>query len=158
MRNPVPKLQGLLQRIAPEVEITVFCAQVLAAVALVFDREGRGEALVEDVDAGYADFYVTGRHLGVLAAALDNFALHLDHIFASEGGCSFHKLGGSVRFHNQLGNAVAVAQVDECHAAEFTGALHPPGKGHSLSYITNAEFSAGIRSVHCYILYALIFY
>ena len=52
-------------------------------------------------------------------------------------------------FKYKLCNTIAITQVDKCHTAEFTGALDPPGEGHSLSNITNAELSAGIRSVHC---------
>ena len=120
MRYSVPKFEGLLQRIASKVEIAILRTQVLAAVALVFDREGRGETFVEDIYFGNADFNVAGRHFCVFAAALHHFALRLDYEFTPQGGRGFHQFGGSIGFDHQLGNPVTVAQVYESHSAEFT--------------------------------------
>ena len=66
MGEPVAKGQGLLERVSPEVQITELGSDVLAAVALVFDCEGRGHGLVENIDGlnFYLDF--SGGHLGVL--------------------------------------------------------------------------------------------
>ena len=47
-----------------------------------------------------------------------------------------------------LCQAIAVAQVDESHAAHSAGALHPSGEGHGLAGIGYAEFSASVGSEH----------
>ena len=49
MGNLVPESQRPLERTAPEVQVTVLHTEVLTAVTLFLNGEGRGDALVEDI-------------------------------------------------------------------------------------------------------------
>ena len=46
------------------------------------------------------------------------------------------------------GDAIAVAQVDECHTTHFAAALHPSGQGYFLANIFDAKFAACVGSIH----------
>ncbi len=140
--------QGALERAAAKVQVTVFGTEVLTAVALFLDGEGRRYALVEDGDGFQFDFDVSGGHLGVLGAAFHHFAGCLDHVFTAQGGGGLHQGGGGIGLYHQLGDAIAVTQVDECHAAQFTGLLHPSCQRYLLAFVLNAEFPASVCSVH----------
>ena len=148
MGHFVPKGQGALERSPAEVQVTVFHAEVLAAVGFFLDGEGRGDALVQDIDGRYFDLDVAGGHLGVLGLAFHHFAGGLDHEFAAQGRGRFHQGGGRIGLYHQLGDAVAVAKVDEGHAAQFTGFLDPTGERYLLPFVFQAELSACVRSVH----------
>ena len=148
MCNLVTQHQRVLQRIAAQVQVPVFHADILSAVALVFDGEGRGDALVEDVDGVHLDFDVARIHLRVLALALQDFAGSLDDEFPSQRSGGFHQLGGGVGLHHQLRDAIAVAQVDEGHSSQFTGLLDPSGQRYLPAFVRNAEFPACVCTVH----------
>ena len=152
MSHFVTQGQGALQRTAAQVQVTVFGAEVFAAVALLLNGEGRSHALVQDMDGRYLDFDVTGGHLGVFRLTFNHFSLHLNHEFTAQGGGHIHQGSGSVGLHDQLGDAVTVTEVDKGHAAQFAGFLYPSGKGHLLPFVLNAELSACVCSVHslCY--------
>ena len=148
MGNPVTQFQRPFEGSAAQVEIAVFCTDVFAAVALLFNGEGRGERFVEDIDGFETDFDVSGVDFGVLAGAFDHCSRRLNHEFAPEGGGGFHQCGVGISLHHELCDSITVAKVNEGHASEFTAALHPSGQRHLFSNITYAEFSAGIASVH----------
>ena len=148
MCNLVTQHQRVLQRIAAQVQVPVFHADILSAVALVFDGEGRGDALVEDVDGVHLDFDVARIHLRVLALALQDFAGSLDDKFPSQRSGGFHQLGGGVGLHHQLRDAIAVAQVDEGHSSQFAGLLDPSGQRYLPAFVRNAEFPACVCTVH----------
>ena len=149
MRNLVPEFESLAQRVAAQVEVAVFRTEFLSAVADILNRERRGLCLVQDLEFSNFDFYVSGRHLGVLAGTLDDLSRGLHHEFTSEGSGCLHKFPFR-GIHNQLGDTVAVAQVDECHTSEFATFLHPPGESDGFACIFYAELSASMCSVHIF--------
>ncbi len=51
MRNPVAEFERLAERVAPQVEVAVLGAELLAAVAHVLNRERRRLSLVEHLDS-----------------------------------------------------------------------------------------------------------
>ena len=140
--------QGLLQRAAAKVQIAVLSADILTAVAFVLDGERRSHGLVQYVDASDLDFNLAGRHLEVLALAFDHFSDGLDDIFTAEGGGGGDQLRVGVCLDYELGDAIAVAKVDECHSSEFPRPLHPSCEGDFLADVSDAEFSASVSSVH----------
>ena len=148
MGKLVPQRQRLLERIPSQIQITVLGAEILAAVALVLDRERRGDGLVEDVDRLKFDLNVTCVHPGVPALTLDYLTGGLDDIFTAQRGRCLHQSCVCVRLKHELRDAIAVTQVNESHSAELPGPLHPTGKGHLLPDILNAEFPACVCSVH----------
>ena len=58
------------------------------------------------------------------------------------------RLGGGVFLDDDLGDAVAVPQVDEGHGAEVPHFLHPSGQGDGLVDVAGPEAAAGMGSVH----------
>ena len=148
MGDTVTEHECLLERSAAKVEITVFHPEVIPAVRLVFDREGRGDGFIEDRNAGNLDFDLSGRHFEVFALALNDFTCRLDDKLASEGGRRFDKISRSVRLDDKLCDAVAVAEIDKGHTSEFTGLLDPAGEGNPLPGVRDAELSASMCSVH----------
>ena len=55
----------------------------------------------------------------------------------------------------KLGDAVAVAKVHEGHSSELSALLYPSGQGHCLACIFDAEFSAGVCSVHMCLVFII---
>ena len=140
--------EGALQGRAAQVEVAVFRPQVLASVALLLDGEGRGDGFIQDADGGEFDLDLAGGHLRILALALEHLARGLDHEFTAQAGGGLDQRRVGVRLHDQLRDAVAVAQVDEGHAAEFAGFLHPSREGDCLSFVGETQLAASVGSVH----------
>ena len=149
MRNLVTEHESVLERVSPEIQISVFRTDILASVALVLNRERRGYRLVEDIDGAELYFNVACIHLRVLALALHNLALYLDDELPSERCCGAYEFFRSVGLDNELRDAVAVAEIDECHSAEFPGFLYPAGEYYLLAHIRDAELSTGVCSEKC---------
>ena len=63
---------------------------------------------------------------------------------------SFCCLVRGVKIGDQLRDAVAVAQVYECHRSEVAHLLHPAGEGCGFSYVGGPELAASVGSVHNY--------
>ena len=82
--HTVAQLKVAAHRVAAYVEVTVFHTQVVAAIALVLNGKGRRLGLVEHRQFLDVDFDFAGRNLRVLAAALDDNAFGLQHIFAPQ--------------------------------------------------------------------------
>ena len=142
------QFQVAAHHFAAQVEIAVLHAQFVAAVGVLLDGERRHVRGVEHGERGHGDFNVARRHLVVLRIAFAYGADHLDHVFAPEfvGLCA--KFGVGLFVKHELRDAVAVAQVDKCHAAHLAHALHPAGKRHAFADIIYTEFSASFCSVH----------
>ena len=149
VRNLVPQFESLAQRVAAQVKVAVFRTEFLSSVADILDGERRGLGLVQDLERCHLDFYVSGRHLGVLAGTLYDLSGGLYHEFPSERSGCLHEF--SFRgVDDQLGDAVAVAQVYESHTSEFAAFLHPPGESDGFACIFYAELSASMCSVHIF--------
>ena len=148
LRHLVPQNHVALKRRTPQVEVAVFHAQVVAAVGILLDGEGRGLRFVEHFDAFGRHFDVARRHLGVLRFAFDDTARDLQHPFASHAGRRFAHLGGAVFFDDDLRQTVAVAQVDEGHGSEVSYFLHPSRQGDGLVDVVGPEGAARMGSVH----------
>ena len=134
--------------VSAQVEIAVFHADVVAAVGIIFDGEGRRDALTENIEVCNDYFDVAGGQVGVLALSLLHLSLDLDAELASQFVGALAELCIYGFIEHQLCESVAVAQVDEGHTAHFSGALHPSGQGHLLAYVGDSQFSACVCSVH----------
>ena len=137
-----------LQGRTPQVEVAVLHAQVVAAVRDLFDGEGGHFGFVQDGHLLGRDLDVARRHFGVFRLPLDDFADDLDDPFAAHAADRFARLGGGVFLDDDLGDAVAVPQVDEGHGAEVPHFLHPSGQGDGLVDVAGPEAAAGMGSVH----------
>ncbi len=142
------QLKVAAHRCAADVEIAVAHAQVVAAVAVVFDGERRHFAGVEDGELVGDNLDVAGRKLRVLGGALGNRAFYLYYKFTAEAVGGLGEGGIVVVVKYNLCNAVAVAEVYEGHTSHFAGALHPAGQGNFFALVAKAEFAACIASIH----------
>ena len=110
-------------RIATNVEVAVFHTKIVAAVTIVLNCEWRGLGLVQHIKLLHFYFNLTRGDLGVLRAALDDLAGHLDDVFASQLSGLLAERSIGLHVESQLRDTVAVAQVDKSHAAKVTAAL-----------------------------------
>ena len=148
VRHPVPQDQRPLQRRPAQVEVAVFHAQVVAAVRLLLDREGRNVRAVEDHERIGRDLDLARGQLGILRLAFDDAARHLQDEFAAQFGGRPAGLFGRVLLDDDLRQAVAVAQVDEGHGAQVAHLLHPAGERHRLADVRGTQRTACMGSVH----------
>ena len=144
----VTQLQVFAHTRAPQVEIAVFHAQVVATVGVVLDREGGRQTRAQHVELAGYDFDVASGHFRVLARAFGHCAFHLYHIFAAQLVGTLTQLGVNVVVKHDLRDAVSVAQVDEGHAAHLAGALHPACQGHHFACVLETKFAISLCPVH----------
>ena len=67
-----------------QIQITVFHPQVVTAVRLVFDGEGRGHGRIQNVQFGNDQFDLARGDMGVLARTFFDGTRYLNNIFASD--------------------------------------------------------------------------
>ena len=131
-----------------QVEVAVFHAEVVAAVGVVLYGEWGHLRGVEHAQARGYDLDVAGGEVGVLGRALGHAAGNLGHIFAAEVVGLLAEGGVVGVVEHYLRDAVAVAQVNEGHAAHAARLLYPSGEGNLLAGIGEAKLAARICSVH----------
>ena len=76
----------------------------------------------------------------------------LYHKLPAQRGCAFLESGVCRALDHELGDSIAVAQVNKCHSSQFSGLLYPAGQGHLAAGVFNAEFSASVCSVHIWLV------
>ena len=137
-----------MQLLAAEVEEAVLEAHLLALLGLFVrdvERRHAGDALHHELvrlDLDLAGGQVVVDRLGI--AQLD-LARHGDDALEV---CLLHEAEETAaRVHDDLGDAVVVAQVHEEDAAVVAEAEHPAGETDGLAGVFLAELVAGMRSV-----------
>ena len=121
--------QVVLDRIAPDVEVAVTHPQVFAAVRFVLDGKGRQVAGVEHLEAFDHQFHFAGGIVRVFRGAFDDRTFGLYDVFPAQFFGGFQQSGSRLFVESQLGDAVAVAQVDEYHLSQVAQVLHPTCQG-----------------------------
>ena len=144
----MPLPQVALQAGAAQVEITVREAQVLVADFLV-ERERRHLGLVEHGQGVGDEFDLARGQRGV------GLALQTRGDLAGDGDDILRAqavgLPGHLRVflgpEDDLGDALAVAQVDENDAAVVAARIDPTGQRGGLAHVGGAELGAGMGTV-----------
>ena len=150
------KLQILANHGTAQVEITIFHADVVAAICIVFYGERRSETGAEHHQfLGYYLYFSCGE-IGVLAFAFVHDALHLYAVFTAEVVGLVAQVFVVCLIKHELRDAIAVTKVGKCHATHLACALHPSGKGHFLALIGESKLSTCLCPVHIYCM--VIFY
>ena len=111
-----------------EVHVAVLQAGVFIDVHVVFHGEWRGAALVENPDFFGDDFHFAGGEIGIDGLRRTDFdeAFHGDDVFRAEHVRFIVRFGERiVRVKDELGDAFAVAEVDENDASEIAAAVNP---------------------------------
>ena len=133
---------------AAQVHVAIFQAHFLGDVHGLFHGEGRRARFVQDPDLFGKQLHLAGGQIridGVRAAQGDG-TFDRDHILRA------HLLGFAVRglvrigANGNLGDAFAVAQVDEDHAAEIAVAVNPAHQQGARAGVRGAQLAAGVST------------
>ena len=147
LAQPVAQDQSVLKGLAPQVEVTVMEPDVLVGqvIAELGDLERRRRAGIQDAGRGHLEFDGPGRELRVRHARGpgDHFAGDAQDVFAAEVVGDGHE-GRVVGLDDDLGEAVAVAEVHEDLVVVTPVGIHPPVQGDGLPDVGIAEFAAGV--------------
>ena len=84
MSHPVAQFQCPAQRVAPQIEVTVLCTQILSAIGIVLYCKRRRNRAVENLYGRKFYLYLSGWNLAVLALALRHNTGGLYYIFPSQ--------------------------------------------------------------------------
>ena len=131
-----------------DVEVAVLEAQVLAGLDVVLDLERGRLGGVEHLDLGAEHLDLAGCEVGVGLAldAMAHLALDEDRPLGTHGlGGGEHLGRAQVGVEEDLGEALAVAQVDEDQAAEISTGTDPSGKRDCLADVLCTQLTAGVR-------------
>ena len=148
-RGRVPQPERLLHRLAAQVEVAILEAHLFGQVLLV-DHEGRRGGGIEDLElvGEHLDFPASqgGVHRALGAAADD--PRHAQHELVA------HAVGrregrGAIRVADHLHQALAIAQVDEDHAAVVAPAVRPAEEGDALAQETGVGEAAVFGAHSC---------
>ena len=133
-------LEVALQAFAAQVDVAVAETDGLVDVGALVDGERRGVGRREDLDGAVLQLDLSGGELGVdraLDAVLDR-AGDAQHILVAQ-------VVGLL--DDALGDAGAVAQVDECEVlAVLSAALDPAAQGDLVSDVAGAQLAAPVRA------------
>ena len=131
---------------AAQIHVAVLQADVFADADFLFHGERRRARFVEDPDLRRHHFDFAGGQVGIhgLGRALLHRAFHRDHVFGA------HLFGALVNgridifVEDRLGEAFAVAQVDEDHAAVIAPPVDPAHQEDLLARVGGAQLAAGM--------------
>ena len=128
-----------------EVEVAILQAQLLVGLGPVHLEGRRGRGVVEH-QLGGPDLDRAGLELGVLLAGKPggDDPLDPDHVLVAELARSGLQLGAGVGLEDDLGDPVAVAQVDEDQPAEIAPGVHPAVEHNGLPDMVLRQFAAGM--------------
>ena len=145
--QPMPDDEDLLHRRPAQVEVAISEPELLVGLGPVHLERRRGRGVVDDQVLD-ADLDGTGLEPGVLLAgqAGGDRAFHADHVLVAQLAGAGLELGAGLGLEDDLGDAVAVAQVDEDQAAEVAPGVHPAVQDDGISHVVYRQFTAGMRS------------
>ena len=135
---------------AAQIQITIFHANIIATISLVFDCERRCLALAQYIQLFYKDLNVASFHLRVLRLTLTYCSHNLDTPLTTKSVSLFAKFSILGLVKHQLCQSIAVTQVNKRHTAHLSGSLNPSGQFHLLSGIGKSELATSISSIHIY--------
>ena len=149
LRNSMAQGEVVLHLRAAEVEVAVLEADLFVGDGVVCDGEGRGLGVVEEEELVGDDFDEAGGHVGVGEAfsAETDFSFDGYDEFAA-GGFGFGVGGGGgFLVEDDLGDAGAVAEVEEYEVAVVAATVDPAHEDDGLIILIDAEFAALMRAL-----------
>ena len=148
--HPAAQQEAPLHRLAPDVEVAVLEAHALVDRGVRFiDVERRGLRLGQDLDGARPELDLARGELRVLRSGQPPGDL---------AGCAHHELradprgdrvgfGGFRRVHDDLGDPMTVAQVEEDQLAVVAAAMDPAGQARADARVGGAQLAAGMAAV-----------
>ena len=135
-----------LYGISSQIQITVFHPQIITTIGIILDGEGRHGRLVEDVKRSYFNLDFSSGYIHILVRPLNNLAFGLQNKFPSKR--LLVQLFIQVFIEYQLGDTIAVAQVNKSDGAKFSNGLYPSSQGYLVSDMRCSQLPTGMRSEH----------
>ncbi len=134
---------------AAKVDVAVLEADFLVGDGVFSGREGGRLRVVEEEERVGDELDFAGGHVGVgeAFAAVAEDSGDGDDVLGARGfglGVSF---GADFLIEDDLGDAGAVAEVEEDEIAVVAAAIYPTHEGDGLAGVGAAEFSAGVRAL-----------
>ncbi len=152
--DAVAHSERFLQRSAAQVEVSVLQPLFFVRIDGVGNLEWRSLALVEDRELDGMHFDIAGGNLRVLVGApARDHAAHADHPLAAQR--SRHVVGGArqiavtreIGIKDELGDALAIPQVDKYAAAMVAVAGYPSEKNDQLAFVCRAQLAAVVGTL-----------
>ena len=146
LQGPVAEHEVAGDLRAAQVEVTVLQAQGVGDLDVLVQGKGRSLAGIEDAQFLHQHLDLAGLQLGVfhVRGAAGDRAAHGDDPFAAQlVGLGMHRLV-DLRVEDHLGDAPAVAQVDEDNPAMVAAAEHPAHEDGFPVEKIRAEIVAGV--------------
>ncbi len=114
---------------AAQIEITIAEPEILVA-RIGVERERENVGAIQNAQMLRQQFDVTGGQLWILCAGNSrrHFAFHFDHIFVTESMGNGRQFRIFFRTKNDLGQSLAIAQIDENDATMIAPDMHPAGE------------------------------
>ena len=148
--HPAAQQQAPLHRLAPDVEVAVLEADALVDRGIGFvDVERRGLGLGQDLDGACPQLDLARGELRVLRSGQPprDLAGGAHHEFRADPRGDHVGLGGFGRVHDDLGDPVAVAQVEEDELAVVAATMDPAGQPRVDARVGGAQLAAGMAAV-----------
>src|SRR6185369_5612624 len=150
-KQAMPQTQIRLQLRPAQIEIAILQTQVFSRQRVVrsIKLKWQRPRIVQNHDFSRLHFDVAGDQLWIASGfvAHDNFTGHRQNVFTT------HVLGFRVRrarvflIHHHLGDAIAIAQIDESQWTKVAPAPAPAHQDHSLAGIFFSQRAAGMRAL-----------
>ena len=143
-RNLVAQPEIALHLGAAQVDVAVLQPHFLVLDRLFGGRERRQARVVQHPQLGGLDLDFAGRHLGIdgVRVAQAHLAHRGDHVLRPHLLALGVALGREFLVEHHLGNAAAVAQVEEDQVAVVAPPVHPAHHHHGLAGVGGAQFAA----------------
>ena len=140
--------QRLLHLGPAQVQVAVLQTQIFRRQVLLRGRKGRRLAAVQDFQGRDAEFDFAGVQLRIRGAfgPMGHFPLDANDIFGPQAAGLLDHLLAALGAGDDLGLAIAVAEVDEHRAAVVAGAVHPSAERYFLSNVFRPKLAASVSS------------
>ena len=127
-----------------QVKVTPRKTQVFTGVATVLNGERRSFGSIEKLPFVGHNLNLAGHHVGVDHTVRTGAHLALDrkHIFRTQNMDIFVCRRGNIGAEHNLGQPVAVAQVDKNEAAVVAAVLHPTHQANIFTIIIDGQLAA----------------
>ena len=137
-----------------QVEEAVFEAQVFADLVSFVVLHWERQRLADVVDGDFVGyhFHLAGGELGIdgLGGTFHDLAGNLDHGFRLESvGLRVHFAAVGVKHH--LGDALAIAQIDEADAPEIAHGVNPANQGYFFPGVGGRQAIAVVSAEHFFV-------
>ena len=145
-RDFVAQPEVALHLDAAEIDVAIFEADLFVLDGFFGGREGGETGVVEHAELGSFDLDFAGGHFGIdgVGRAQADFADGSDDIFGAHLLSLGVAVGDKLLIEDNLGDAAAVAEVEEDEVAVVAAAVDPAHEDDGLACVGGAEIAAHV--------------